>query len=973
MKVLLKLALPLVVLAQACDCDPEPIAATECAFEVEPSGEGNEITFNATAVNDENARAWRLTNTGVGVSLVDSQVTFESVNGEHYRVEIPEDTRIAPGDDETFTVVFHPLAEALLASRFVVSHPDVGNARCNTQTVFVRGEGFRPQEVDAGFPDAGTDDAGFFDAGPDVDAGTIETPDAGVVLPPGGEWFAYGAFEEARARFAAFQLKDGTGDVLAIGGFGEDGVALDSIERLDTETGVSRVVARMAVPRAEPAAAMLADGRIVILGGRSGAVGGLALRTVELFDPIAGTLSCLDTAGCGLEAQNSAVLPTGRIGAVAHTLANGDVALLLGRSINALGNEVAAPGGELVDVTGLLSASALNDNGLLTARIGTAHAVDPTTGSLLLVGGRNAAGNVLVDVLRLDAATATVTSLPGLNFPRAFAAASVLAEVPNTGDVVVAGGFSGTGVGVVEVERVDNAFGAATAPAVIDGLDVSPRVGGNLVTLDGDILLWSGGVRGRVDALDVDDSVVPLSDAEIIVPVGASVFLRFAADNGLAQGRFEHQALVLSPARDTVVFLGGVATGPRRTPQPHIERYLLTENRFLTFGLMGPGTALEAGLVAGSTSALVSAGGVDPHTGRTSADVRAFDASNGFFVEAGALNEPRRDHTLTRFSAGDDQTMLVAGGRDESGAVIGSLSIVDPLNQIDRPLPISLRTPRAGHTATRLADDNPLGVAGAVLLCGGQGAGGEALDSCEIFLPPSDPFDIDSYDEAAVVPVLGRLSAGRVSHTATLLDTGEVLIVGGGDVSVDLVNADLVVPDDTDSFLRATGQPVLARRDHASVFLGSGRVLMVGGDVSDGAGGVGATDQAELYVRASETFIAVGAMEQQRSAPAAFLLGDGNVLVAGGARLNATPGVPSRSNNTSELYVVSGDGTGLFEALNDTPLSFGRSDVLFVDVFGRALVAGGTHRDGVLSTGDERKTPLTFVDWLQDPADAFQP
>ena len=967
-----KLALPVLVLAHACDCDPEPLIVPVCSFAVEPSGEGSEISFSATEVGDETARAWRLSNTGTGVTLTDIQVTFESVNGEHYRTQLPEGLRITVGDEETFTVVFRPQAEAPLASRFVVSHPDVSNVRCNTQTVFLRGTGFRPQVVDAGPEDAGPADAGSVDAGVDVDAGTIEPPDGGVLLPPGGEWFAYGAFEEARARFAAFELKDGTGDLVAIGGFGEDGVALDSIERLDVTTGIARVIARMAVPRAEPAAALLADGRVVVMGGKSAAVGGVALRTVELFDAIAGTLTCLDVAGCGLESQDAAALPTGRIGAVAHTLASGDIALMLGRSIDVLGNEVAAEGGELVDVIGLLSSSPLNGSGLLSARVGTAQAIDAATGSLLLIGGRSGGGSVLSDVLRLDAATSTVTTLLPLNFPRAFAAATVLADAPNAGDVMVAGGFSGTGVGVAAVERIAGAFAAATAPAVLDGLDVQPRVGGSLLTLDGDVLLWSGGLRARADQLDVDDSVVPQSDAEAIVPVGANVFLRFAADNGLAQGRFEHQALVVGAAHDTVVFLGGVATAPRRTPHPHVERYLLAQNRFLTFGLMGPGTALEAGLVAGSTSALVSAGGVDPHTGRTSAAVRAFDASNGIYVEAGALNEPRRDHTLTRFSVGDDQTMLVAGGRDESGAVLASLSILDPVNQVDRPLPIALRIPRAGHTATRLADGNPL-VDGAVLLCGGQGAGGEALDSCEIVLPPSNPFDVDTYDEAAVVSVLGRLSAGRVSHTATLLDTGEVLIIGGGDVSVDLVNADLFTADDTDSFVRATGQPVLARRYHASVHLGSGRVLVLGGDVTDGAGGAGATDQAELYVRASEQFIAVGAMEQQRSAPAAFVLGDGNVLVAGGARLNETVGVPSRSNNTSELYVVAADGTGTFEELDNTPLSFARSDVLFIDVFGRAMVAGGSHRDGVLSTSDERRTPLTFVDWLQDPLDALQP
>jgi hypothetical protein len=974
----LLLAVPLFAVVQACDCNPDPVVRTTCEFAVDPSGEGDAIDFGSVEVGDNAAKAWKLTNNSEGVSLVDLVITFESVNGEHYSIELPDDVRIAPGDDETFTVVFAPVAEsAQLASRFTVSHADVGNAECNTVTVFLRGAGTLPLEVDAGPEDAGVVDGGFLDGGPVTDAGVIETPDAGVVLPPGGEWFAYGAFEEARARFATVELIDGTGDVLAIGGYGEDGVALDSIERFNVQTGVSRVVARMAVPRAEPAAALLADGKVIILGGRSSALAGFALRTIERFDPVDDSLACLDVGGCGLEDQSNAILPIGRIGAIAHTLGSGDVAVMLGKTLDNEGNEVPEPGADVVDVTGTLALGpALGGAQLLGARLGVATVVDPVTNNLLLVGGRSGGGQVLGDVLKLDEASASVSSLPGLNFPRAFASGATLREVPNDGDVVIAGGFGGTNVGVPEVELIEDAFDGAATPVVVEDLDVDVRVGGSLLALAGDILLWAGGTVNRTDNRNVDESVLPQTSAEIIISFGTDSFLRFAADNDLAQGRFEHQALVVSPpdapALETALFLGGVATSPRRTPHPQAERYVLAENRFLTYGLMGDGTALEAGVMANVGAALISAGGVDPHTGRTSSAIRAFDAINGVFVEDGELNEPRRDHTLTRISVAEDNSMLVAGGRDDSGAVIGSLSIVDTVNKIDRPLPISLRVPRANHTATRLADNNPI-APGAVVLCGGQGAGGESLDSCEVFIPPSNPLNADTYDEAEVFLVLGRLSAGRVSHTATLLDTGEVLIAGGGDVSVDLVTADLFVPDADDSFVRATGEPVLARRGHAAVFLGSGRVLLVGGEVSDGAGGVGATDQAELYVRASESFLDVGDMEAQRGSPAAFLLGDGNVLVTGGHRFNESDGVPTRSNTSSELYVVTADGTGEFELLNDTPLSFGRSDLLFVDVFGRAMVIGGAHRDGVLATGDERKTPLTFIDWLQDPADAFQP
>jgi hypothetical protein len=962
-------ALALVALSPvACDCDPEPISSFVCDFEVTPSGSGNEIRFNATAVGASAERSWRVTNTGTGVTLDRLTTTFETVNGAHYRADIPEGTRITTGDDETFLVVFAPLVEAELASRFVVSHPDVGNAACPSVTVFVRGRGFRPQDVDAGpDEDAGPEDGGPppEDAGPD--GGVVITPDGGVLIPPGAEWFAYGALEEARAGFQAVALRDGTGDVLVVGGFGEEGEAVDSIERLNPSTGIARVVGRMAVPRAEPALATLPDGKVVILGGRSAAVAGFALRTIEVFDPINGdTLTCPDPAGC---LQNQGVLDTGRIGAFASATSQNQIVIVLGRTLDPNLAEVPVAEGELVTLTPL-SSQPLPGAAALTARIGAAQLVDPGTGNFLLVGGRSAGGAVLTDVLRVTAGG--VTSLGNLAFPRAFSSVALLGD----GRAMVAGGFAGTGLGVRDVELITAPFGAASIAAA--GLQLTPRIGGSLLALEGDIVLWAGGASRRVDNLGVENSELPRTSADLVIPFGTSSFLRVSPDNDLAHGRFDHQALAVGLGGDqrktVALFIGGTNTAPRRTPHPHVERYLLDENRFLGFGLMGPGTALEAGVVAGSGAALVSAGGTDPHTGRTSSAVRAFDAITGTYVEAGELREPRRDHTITRFAVTEGQALLVAGGRDESGTVLSSLTIFDPVNRVDRRLPVSLRTPRANHTATRLADGNPI-ADGAVLLCGGVGQGGAALDSCEVVVPPSNPLDPTTFDDPSEVPViqvLGRLSTGRVAHTATLLDTGEVILIGGGDPAVDRVAADVFVPDASAPFVRPSGgQPVQARRGHAAAFIGSGRILVVGGEVFDGA--IGATRTAELYVHAVESFVALAEMEEERAAPALFLLGDGNVLVAGGARNNGTPGVPTRSNITSELYVVRGDGTGTFEELPDMPLSFGRSDVLFVDVFGRAMLAGGTHRDGVVSTGDERRTPITFVDFLQAPEEARGP
>lgn len=952
----------------ACDCSEEPVEVVECDFEVRTTS----LTFLDTAVGSTSERALTVVNTSRGMSLNALGATFDR-NGQHFAVEIPDALNIPPGGDAPLVVRFAPLVDSELAARLTLSHPDRGDVRCPSVEVTLRGRGVEVLDVDAGpadggMADAGDDDGGTaLDAGTDPDAGVVDAPDGGVAIASDSEWFAYGGLEDARMGFAAVELRGG--HVLVVGGTGEDGEPLDSIERLNPETGVSRVVARMALPRAEPAVALLADGRVVILGGRSAAVDGFALRTVEVFDPASNTVSCAGgvSAAC-LDAANGP-LPQGRIGAVATAATAGDeVIVVLGRTLQG-GNEVPVGGGEVVALTVPVTTAPLEQAAQLGARVGAASVRNPQDGSVLLVGGRNSTGAVLPDVLRVNAAFASVSLQDPLAFPRAFAAVTILAD----GSAMVAGGYAGNGAGVAEVELIRSPF--AGGAVEVAPLTLAPRVRGSLLTLDGGIVLWAGGLASR-PSTDALESEVPLSSADLVVPVGVSSFLRVSTDNDLAHGRVGHVGMVTGQARNTVLFLGGSNTSPRRSPHPHVERYLLDENRFVSFGLMGPGTALEASVITSPGAALVSAGGVDPHTGRTSAAVRAFDAITGTFLEAGSLGGPRRDHSATRMSVSEEQALLIVGGRDDQGTVLGSMSIFDPVSGIDRPLPSSLRTPRALHSATRLADGNALGP-GAVLVCGGVGQGGEALDSCEIVVPPANPLAPSTFDDPSEVPVIaveGRLAAGRVSHTATLLDSGEVLILGGGDPAVDRVRGDIVVPRTTMSFIRQTvGAPALARRGHAALHLGAGRVLVVGGEAAAG-GDLGATRSAELYVRTTDSFAALPEMRIARAAPAVFLLESGDVIVAGGARdVVDVPGVPTRSMSTAELYVTAPDGTGTFEELPELPLSFGRADVRVVDVFGRAIIAGGTHRDGTLGSGGERRTPVTFVDFLQRAGDAIEP
>jgi hypothetical protein len=136
----------------------------------------------------------------------------------------------------------------------------------------------------------------------------------------------------------------------------------------------------------------------------------------------------------------------------------------------------------------------------------------------------------------------------------------------------------------------------------------------------------------------------------------------------------------------------------------------------------------------------------------------------------------------------------------------------------------------------------------------------------------------------------GNMTTARVSHTAILLANGNVLIVGGG------AGAELYDPS-TGTFAR-TGDMVTPRIFGISAtLLPDGKVLIAGGAVASTSAGVTNTASVELYDPSTGMFPAAGEMVTAKGCPAATLLANGKVLIAGGAEWNE----PS-SAASAELY-----------------------------------------------------------------------
>jgi len=148
---------------------------------------------------------------------------------------------------------------------------------------------------------------------------------------------------------------------------------------------------------------------------------------------------------------------------------------------------------------------------------------------------------------------------------------------------------------------------------------------------------------------------------------------------------------------------------------------------------------------------------------------------------------------------------------------------------------------------------------GMVLITGGINS--TALATAELFDPSSGTFSATS-----------SMATARTNHTATLLASGKVLVAGGCDYSGNCVSSAELYDPATGSFA-ATGNLGTARGGHTATLLQNGKVLIAGGN----------TAAAELYDPVNGTFSSTGAMGTIRSGHTATLLANGKVLVAGGS------------------------------------------------------------------------------------------
>jgi hypothetical protein len=155
------------------------------------------------------------------------------------------------------------------------------------------------------------------------------------------------------------------------------------------------------------------------------------------------------------------------------------------------------------------------------------------------------------------------------------------------------------------------------------------------------------------------------------------------------------------------------------------------------------------------------------------------------------------------------------------------------------------------------------------------------------------------------------MATPRWHHTSTLLGSGKVLVAGGNYDTVNPVaSAELFDPSGTGSFA-ATGSMTTAHSSHTATLLGSGKVLIAGGYGS----GADYLSSAERFDPGGlRRLLSTGSMATGRHTHTATLLGSGKVLVAGG--LTSTSSYLSRAERFRLL--ATGGARSAASACQDT-------------------------------------------------------
>ena len=274
----------------------------------------------------------------------------------------------------------------------------------------------------------------------------------------------------------------------------------------------------------------------------------------------------------------------------------------------------------------------------------------------------------------------------------------------------------------------------------------------------------------------------------------------------LLTARYSFASVVL--ASNELLVAGG-CTGSNCTATTALtERYSKVTQRWVSAGALSSPRARVSAALLPNGDPLLPGGCDDTHC---LTEVARYDVAGDQWTTAAPLPGPRGFATVTALA---DGSVLVIGGCADSRCVtvLADALRYDPGANQWRPAGV-MKAPRAGHSATLLAD-------GTVFIAGGcQTAQCRAstLDTTELFQPALTAF-VDG-------PVM---RSPRHHHTATLMEGGLLLLAGGTD-RIDSARGTAEVYLPVAKRLAEMPRMAMPRAYHIAVSLLSGEVLVGGG------------------------------------------------------------------------------------------------------------------------------------------------
>lgn len=312
--------------------------------------------------------------------------------------------------------------------------------------------------------------------------------------------------------------------------------------------------------------------------------------------------------------------------------------------------------------------------------------------------------------------------------------------------------------------------------------------------------------------------------------------------------------------------------------------------------------------------------------GAAIAGAELYRSASGDFVSVSAMGITRAYHTSTMLQNGK---VLIIGGYDRDNNVLATAELYNPATKTFSATG-NMSVGRVYHSATLLLN-------GKVLIAGGSSisdlTSGVPLDSIEIYDPATGAFT----PSATTV-----ITDARFSHSATLLNNGKVLLVGGiGFAGQKLATAELYDPASTaGNKIDITGSMATPRWLNTISTMADGTILVVGGSSGTISGGLPSATylaSAETYNPVTETFSVLGSvLIDTRGFHTTTLLADSSMLIAGGYGLLSTSvDLTGSSLATAEIY------NGTFTATGVMPLDRANHTATMLPSSGKVLLLGG--------------------------------